>query len=201
MKKVWSLLLTFFCILNEGGKQESIQQALPLPKGVSKFAVKGAIPITRQNQVLPPPSPKYSNVLNIVDDELEILDSEVDMAEDLQYVVVEEEEEDDEEPIFVLVEDMPEFPGGNEALLKYLAAKLDYPEQAKNNKVEGKVYVSFIIDLDGSIVNIKIVRGVNADLGAEAIRVIKAMPKWIPGKQRGKSVRVNYVLPIIFSLK
>lgn len=202
LTKFTSFIAVDSVISNEGGKQESIQQALPLPRGVSKFAVKGAIPITRQNQVLPPPpSPKYSNVLNIVDDELEILDSEVDMAEDLQYVVVEEEEEDAEDPVFVLVEDMPEFPGGNGALLKYLAANLHYPEQAKKNKVEGKVYVSFIIDLDGSIVNVKIVRGVNADLDVEAIRVIKAMHKWIPGKQRGKPVRVNYVLPIIFSLK
>lgn len=184
-------------ISNEGGNQESIQQALPLPKGVSNFAIKGrSIPITRQgNYPPPPPAPKSSNLLTIVDNdsELEIENSEV--------LVVEESEEDDEQPVFVIVEDMPKFPGGNEALAKFIADNIRYPKSAKANKIEGPVYIGFIIDKDGSVINVKVLRGVNAELDAEAIRVIKSMPKWTPGKQRGKPVRVNYTLPIIFSLK
>jgi len=189
-------------VSNEGGEQESIQQVLPLPKGVSKFAIRGnSIPITRQSHLPPPPpAPKSSNVINIVDDELEILDSEVDMAEEVLYVV-EEDEEEDEIPIFIIVEDMPEFPGGNEALLKFITSNIRYPESAKKSKIEGRVYVGFDIDTDGSVINIKVLRGVNSELDAEAIRVIKSMPKWTPGKQRGKAVRVNYTLPIMFSLK
>ncbi len=192
-------------ISNEGGKQESIRQALPLPKGVSKFAIRGSASI--KSGITPPPAPKGSNVLNIVDDdseelELEIEDSEADMAEEVLYVVVEEdEEEEDEMLIFTIVEDMPEFPGGNEALLKFLADNIQYPESAKADKVEGRVVLSFIIDKDGTVINIKVIRGVNAALDAEAIRVVKSMPKWTPGKQRGKAVQVNYILPIMFALK
>jgi len=96
---------------------------------------------------------------------------------------------------------MPEFPGGNEALLKFITSNIRYPESAKKSKIEGRVYVGFDIDTDGSVINIKVLRGVNSELDAEAIRVIKSMPKWTPGKQRGKAVRVNYTLPIMFSLK
>lgn len=193
-------------ISNEGGKQETIQQVLPLPKGVSKFAIKGrSIPITRQgNYPPPPPAPKSSNLLTVVDnssDELEILDSEADMDEEIQYVVLEESEEEDEIQIFTIVEDMPEFPGGNEALLKFLADNIRYPESAKADKVEGRVVLSFVIDKDGSVINIKVIRSINAAIDAEAIRVVKSMPKWTPGKQRGKPVRVNYTLPIVFALK
>lgn len=105
------------------------------------------------------------------------------------------------EPIFEVVEKMPEFPGGMKALMKYLDENINYPEAAKTQKVEGRVFVQFIVDPDGNINDTKILRGVSPALDAEAIRVISSMPKWNPGTQRGKNVRVRYTMPVNFSLE
>ncbi len=108
----------------------------------------------------------------------------------------------DDEPIdFYKVEKKPEFPGGEKAFYKYLSDNIKYPESALKNKIQGTVWVKFIIEKDGSISNIKAIRKVNPDLDKEAVRVIKSMPKWKPGKQNGKPVRVSYQVPIRFSLK
>lgn len=153
----------------------------------------------------PPPAPKYSQLLTIVDnsmeDELEIMDSEADMNEVFEIVVVEQDEEEDETPVFVIVEDRPIFPGGDKALQKFIADHIRYPESARKKKIEGCVYVRFIIDKLGNVIDIKLIRGVNFELDAEAIRVIKLMPKWTAGKQKGKAVQVSCTLPIKFSLK
>ncbi|WP_297098242.1 energy transducer TonB [uncultured Draconibacterium sp.] len=102
--------------------------------------------------------------------------------------------------VFFIVEDMPEFPGGDEALRKYIANALNYPEVAQKNGIQGKVYVSFVVEKDGSIGDAKIERGVDPSLDKEALRVVKALPMWKPGKQRGKTVRVQYTVPINFAL-
>ncbi|QIA08215.1 energy transducer TonB [Draconibacterium halophilum] len=102
--------------------------------------------------------------------------------------------------IFFIVEDMPEFPGGDEALRKYIANAITYPEIAHTKEIEGKVYVSFVVEKDGSIGNAKIERGVDPSLDKEALRVVKSLPKWKPGKQRGEPVRVQYTVPINFAL-
>ena len=103
--------------------------------------------------------------------------------------------------VFKVVEVDPEFPGGEEALYKYLAENIKYPEKAKNEKIEGRVYITFVIEKDGTVSDAKVLRSVNEELDAEALRVINAMPKWKPGTQRGVPVRVQYNIPISFKLQ
>lgn len=170
------------------------------------------IPVTRQEPVKPPPppppAPKVADVLQIVDneeeieDELEIEDSEADQDEEVEIQeVVEEEEEDDEAQVFVIVEDMPEFPGGNLELQKWIAKSIKYPVIAQENGITGRVFVSFVVNKKGMVEQVRVVRGVDPSLDKEAVRVIKTMPKWKPGKQRGKPVKVSYTVPINFQLQ
>ncbi|MRT91605.1 energy transducer TonB [Ancylomarina sp. 16SWW S1-10-2] len=169
------------------------------------------IPITRQEPIKPPPppppAPKVADVLNIVDndeeidDELEIEDSEADMDEEVEIQIVEEAEEEDEQQVFVIVEDMPEFPGGDIELQKWINSSVKYPVIAQENGITGRVYVGFVVNKVGQVENVKIMRGVDPSLDKEALRVINKMPKWKPGKQRGKAVKVSYTVPINFQLQ
>lgn len=168
------------------------------------------IPITRQQlkpPPPPPPAPKITDVLNIVDDdeeldnELEIEDVEADQESEVEIQeVYEEAEEYSDEQVFVVVEDMPQFPGGTKALNKFINKTVRYPAIAQENGITGRVFVGFVIDRDGSVTQVRVLRPVDPALDKEAIRVIKAMPKWKPGKQRGKPVRVSYTVPINFQL-
>ena len=106
-----------------------------------------------------------------------------------------------EKVIFQVVEEMPEFPGGMAEAMKFLAKNIKYPVVAQEAKIEGRVIVQFVIERDGSVSDAKVMRGVNSELDAEAIRVVSMMPKWIPGKQRGKAVAVKYTMPIMFRLQ
>ncbi|HQL69987.1 MAG: TonB family protein [Bacteroidales bacterium] len=124
---------------------------------------------------------------------------------DVDYMIVEEKEEAivDEciEPIaFTVVEEKPEFPGGDSALLRFIADNVQYPVSAMNSSIEGTVYVQFIINARGKVTKVEVVRGVCQSLDDEAVRVIKMLPDWKPGKQRGKPVNVNFVIPIRFKL-
>lgn len=166
------------------------------------------IPITQQNTPPPPPPPPPApqEILQIVEDDTEIedeieIDTEAD--EDTEIEIIEYEEEVVEEEIFTVVEDMPEFPGGVSAMYQYLSKNIRYPEVAKEAGIQGKVYVSFVVDKDGSITDVKVLRGIPGGkmCDEEAVRVVKAMPKWNPGKQRGKSVKVSYMLPVQFTLR
>lgn len=165
------------------------------------------IPISQQAPPPPPPPPAPTTQIQIVEDdeeieeELEIEDMEVDEETEVNLEIVEEEEEIFEEEIFTIVEKMPEFPGGTEKLFKYLGKNIEYPPMAKDAGIKGKVYVTFVVDKDGSITDVKILRGIGGGCDEEAVRVVKSMPRWSPGKQRGKSVRVQYNLPINFILK
>lgn len=103
--------------------------------------------------------------------------------------------------VFNVVEVEPEFPGGMEALTKYLSENIKYPEQAKKDKIQGKVYISFVVEKDGSVADAKVLRGIGGGCDEEALRVVKAMPKWEPGKQKGTPVRVQYNLPVAFKLQ
>ena len=103
--------------------------------------------------------------------------------------------------IFDVVEQMPEYPGGMQALFEFLKENIKYPEDAQKQKVEGRVLAKFVVETDGSISNIEVVKHAFPSLDAEAVRVIQAMPKWSPGKQKGQAVRVKYVVPINFNLK
>ena len=169
------------------------------------------IPVTRQEPIKPPPppppAPKVAEVLEIVDndeeieDELEIEDSDADMDEEVDIQVVEEEEEEDEAQVFVVVEDMPEFPGGNLELQKWIAKSIKYPVIAQENGIVGRVFVTFVVNKVGGVEQVRVIRGVDPSLDKEAVRVINQMPKWKPGKQRGKPVRVSYTVPINFQLQ
>ena len=108
--------------------------------------------------------------------------------------------ESDEEEVFMVVEDMPEFPGGTAGLLEYLRANIRYPAGCRENNIQGRVLISFVVEKDGSIVEPEVVKSVDEELDAEAIRVISNMPKWKPGTQRGEPVRVKYTVPVNFRL-
>ena len=108
--------------------------------------------------------------------------------------------EKDNDTIYNVVEEMPEFPGGVEAMIHYVGDNVKYPEEAKDKEIQGRVFISFVIEKDGSVNEVKVMRGIGGGCDEEAVRVIKAMPKWKPGKQEGKPVRVNYMMPINFKL-
>lgn len=107
---------------------------------------------------------------------------------------------DNDDPVFTVVEQEPEFAGGIEALYQYIATNVKYPEKAKASKINGRVLVSFVIEKDGSISNIKVKQCPDEALCEEAMRVVRAMPRWKPGMVKGKKVRAQYVLPINFTL-
>ena len=171
------------------------------------------IPVTRQDEVKPPPPPpppKVVDMLVIVDDntdikdELEIEDTEVNDKTAITAVMqapAAKEEEAEDAPVFFIVEEMPEFPGGQLALRKFIAQAVKYPVIAQENGIQGKVFVNFVVGKDGSITGAKIARGVDPSLDKEALRVVNSLPKWKPGKQGGKPVRVSYTVPINFQLQ
>lgn len=103
--------------------------------------------------------------------------------------------------VFVVVEKQPEFPGGQEAMMKYLSDNIKYPMVAQENGIQGRVIVNFVVEKDGGLSDVQVVRGQDAALDKEAVRVIEAMPKWKPGVQRGERVRVRYTLPVVFRLQ
>ena len=167
------------------------------------------IPITEQKvKPPPPPPPKKVVQINIVEDDVEveeeiIIDAEADEETEMEeYVPIEVEEEVVEEaPIFTVVESMPEFKGGMAELYKYLGNNIKYPVMAKESGIQGKVYVTFVVERDGSITDVRVLRGIGGGCDEEAIRVVSGMPNWKPGKQRGKPVRVQYNLPVRFTLQ
>ncbi|MCM1318848.1 MAG: energy transducer TonB [Muribaculaceae bacterium] len=107
----------------------------------------------------------------------------------------------DDEKVFVTVEEMPSFPGGQTELMRWLAAHIIYPKAAVENNISGRVIVTFNVEKDGSITDVKVARGVDKDLDKEAIRVVRKMPKWNPGKNNGVIVRSKYTLPVTFKLQ
>ena len=165
---------------------------------------------TTQETTPPPPPPPVQEVevLNVVEDDVETESIEINTEDDKDVEVViaapveAPVEEEEEEVVFVVVETMPEFPGGQQALFKYLSENVKYPVIAQENGIQGRVICQFVVNKDGSIVEVEVVRsGGDASLDKEAVRVIKSMPKWKPGKQRGKAVRVKYTVPVNFRLQ
>ena len=149
-----------------------------------------------------------AELLEIVDDQADIEESTTILNEDntpkveVKYVPVQVvEEEPEEQTIFEVVENMPDFPGGQAALMQYLAKNIKYPTIAQENGTQGRVIVQFVVNKDGSIVDAKVVRSVDPYLDKEALRVINTMPKWKPGMQRGKPVRVKFTVPVMFRLQ
>ena len=111
------------------------------------------------------------------------------------------DEEIDEETIFVVYEKPPMFPGGPSAMNKFLSKNIEYPTMARESGIQGTVYLSFVVEIDGSITDVKAVRGIEGGCNEEAVRVVKKMPKWTPGEQRGRAVRVQFSIPIKFILQ
>ena len=169
------------------------------------------IPITRQQEVKPPPPPPPPQVieqLNIVEndveleDELVIDDMEADQDMEIEIVEFEEEEEEVAEEVFFIVEDMPKFQGGDHNGFRvWIQQNLKYPAIAAENGISGRVFVQFAVNSKGEVVDAVVVRGVDPALDKEALRVVKSSPKWSPGKQRGKSVKVQFTFPISFVLQ
>ena len=162
---------------------------------------------------MPPPpqeAPSIAETLTIVDDDTEVEETEIASTEEtgqameIKYVAptVEEEEDPEEQTIFEVVEQMPEFPnGGMAGLMQFLSKNIKYPTIAQENGTQGRVTVQFVVNKDGSIVDAKVLRGVDPYLDKEALRVVNSMPKWKPGMQRGKPVRVKYTVPVMFRLQ
>lgn len=167
------------------------------------------VEITKQEQPKPQPVevPKQTTQLTIVEDDVEVddvdINADVDQNEVIEeYVPVEiEEEEVVEAEIFTVVEEMPEFPGGMAKLAEYLAKNIKYPQLARESGIQGRVFINFVVEHDGSVTNVKVMRSLGGGCDEEAVRVVKSMPKWKPGKQRGKAVRVSYNLPVNFKLQ
>ena len=108
---------------------------------------------------------------------------------------------EEETKVFDVVEQMPSFPGGPSALMQYLSSNIKYPVVAEENGVQGRVVCTFVVERDGSITDVRVIRSVDPSLDKEAVRVVKSMPKWIPGKQNGSAVRVKYTVPVTFRLQ
>jgi protein TonB len=167
------------------------------------------VEITKQEEPKPQPveMPKQTTQLEIVEDDVEVEDieinAEVDQTEVLEeYVPVEVVEEDvQEQEIFQIVEEMPSYPGGDAKLMEFVAKNIKYPQIARETGIQGRVFVGFVVEPDGSVSNVKVLRGIGGGCDEEAMRVVKSMPKWKPGKQRGKAVRVSYMLPVNFKLQ
>jgi len=168
------------------------------------------IPITLPEKKTVPPPPAAvtkAEIIEIVEDDADIEEDIMASTEDNvewvdidDYDVVTVEPEPEEEEIFMVVEDQPEFPGGTAALLEYLRKNIKYPAICRENNIQGRVLVTFIVNKDGAIVEPEVVKSVNPSLDKEALRVISQMPNWKPGSQRGKPVRVKYTVPVNFRL-
>lgn len=171
------------------------------------------IPITQET---PPPPPETPNIpvlsdnIDIVDDDLLVEDNILNLEDDanlgvdiVDYVEQVEEEVIEEEAIpFALVEQKPGFMGGDaNTFSKWVNERLQYPEIAKENGIQGRVTLQFVVGADGKVSNVKVLRGVDPSLDKEAVRVVQSSPKWTPGKQRDRAVKVTYTFPVIFQLR
>ena len=185
------------------------KQKLELITRVADDTPEEMIEITQQDKTPPPPAPlQQTTIIQIVDDDVVIedeieIDAEADQTTEIQeYVPVDvgKDEEAEEVQIFTVVESMPGFPGGEAARIQYLNENIKYPQMARESGIQGRVFVTFVVERNGSVTDVKVLRGIGGGCDEEAIRVIQNMPKWEPGKQRGKPVRVQFNMPILFKL-
>ena len=189
-------------------------------EGVADIFAEEEIEITTQEEEVEPPPPVevpppmevVAEVLTIVEDNVDVGNQVLLSSEDTQReaqtqtyvpptlnIVVEEEVSDAH--IFEIVEIMPEFPGGQAALMAFLSKNIQYPVIAIENGLSGRVTIGFVVNSDGSIVDVTVARGLDPSLDREAVRVVNSMPKWTPGQQRGKPVRVKFTVPVTFRLQ
>ena len=207
------LVVIMAVVLAAFEKKSYDEEQIEVVQRTANDEVEDVIIQTQQEELPPPPPPEQPEVttdLNVIEDDAES-DKEMDMSTftrqeeatniEITPVKIEEEEEEAEDEIFQVVENDPEFPGGAEAMYKYLAQNIKYPQLARENNITGRVYHQFVVEKDGSVTNVKVMRDIGGGCGAEAVRVVKSMPKWTPGKQRGKAVRVYYQIPVNVSLR
>ncbi len=208
-------MIVGLAVMFVGFEWSSREITIAQDEGVADVIAEEEVEITRQEDAPPPPppppAPAVAEVLTVVEDDVQLDDVDILSSEDdastaqvqtyTPPAVVEEEEEESAQQIFTVVEEMPEFPGGQGALLQYLSKSIKYPVIAQENGIQGRVSCSFVVEKDGSVTDVQVLRGVDPSLDKEAIRVITAMPKWKPGKQRGKPVRVKYTVPVTFRLQ
>ena len=167
-------------IRNAGGNITLVKQPLPLPEGVSNYAVGGSRKLikTSAHYSMVPGSKEYS------------------LEDKAELILVEEDAQQTENEVFYVVEKMPEFPGGIDAFKKYILKHFQYPKELINNRITGKIFVEFTVDKDGSVIDIKVLRGLHPLLDMEVVRVIKQSPKWKPGMQKGKAVKASVTIPV-----
>lgn len=178
------------------------------------------IPITQQQEVVAPPpqaAPKVAEIINIVDNETELPEEEIETSEEVNQAITTVVgtgspsavatgpvgpvvEDVDDERIFDVVEENASFPGGEDACFKWLQKNIKYPTICQEQGVQGRVMVAFVVNKDGSIVDVKVVRSPDEHLSEEALRVVKLMPKWKPARQGNKTVRSRFNLPVMFRL-
>ena len=201
-----SLLITWLTFEHKNYDKREIDESLLNREIVEDLEMTE---ITKQEEPKPQPVelPKQTTQLEIVQDDVEVDDIEINAEVDQQEVIEEyvpvevQEEEVVEQEIFQIVEEMPSFPGGEAKLMEYVAKNIKYPQIARETGIQGRVFVGFVVEPDGSISNVKLLRGIGGGCDEEAMRVIKSLPKWKPGKQRGKAVRVSYQIPVFFKLQ
>ncbi len=177
--------------------------------------VEEMVPITQENTPPPPETPEVqalSDQIDIVDDEIVVDDNlflnleddaSIDIAiRDYVEAVVEEEEVEEEAIPFQLVEEKPKFQGGDaNDFTRWVNSRIVYPEIAKENGVQGRVTLQFTVNADGSVSNVKVLRGIDSSLDKEAVRVVSSSPNWTPGRQRDRAVKVTYTFPVVFQLR
>ena len=201
------LLITMLIVVSafEYGRRDG-GPLVDLPPATDDFEDLLEIPPTEQP---PPPPPKIQQpeIIEVpdeeeIEEEIEVdLDVEITEEEVIEEIIVEEApEEEVADEVFQIVEDPATPPGGYQAFYQYVAKKLKYPAQARRMGIEGKVYVQFVVDKDGSLTEVQAVKGIGAGCDEEAVRVLKGAPKWSPPKQRGKPVKQRIILPITFKL-
>lgn len=208
------LILTLLLVLGVFSWQSKEGKEVTLEEDNQVVEVEDMVPITQETP--PPPSsapkiPILSDQIDIVDDEIKVDDDMFQNLEDnantgveiMDYVEEVKDEVVEEEAIpFQLVEEKPSFNGGDaNEFSKWVNSRLVYPEIAKENGVQGRVTLQFTVNTDGSVSNVKVLRGVDSSLDKEAVRVVSSSPKWKPGKQRDRAVKVTYTFPVIFQLR
>ena len=213
------VLAAMFCAFEYTTREIKYNELEPIYE--SNFE-EDMIPITTQKeQMAPPPAaaPKVAEILNIVDDETELAEEEVQTSEEVNQAIstvtgdgaptavvaapavgpVREESDDDR--IFEVVEQNAEFPGGEQACYDWLAKNIKYPAIAQEQGIQGRVFVRFVVNRDGSIVDVEVLRSPDPSLSKEAERVVKMMPRWKPARQGNRTVRSRFNLPVMFKLQ
>lgn len=206
-----SLLIVYMAFEWTSSEKQTVDALEETPQLVE---TEEMVPITQETPPPPPSAPAVpvlADQIDIVDDEIQVdddlfmnLEDQADMGvQIMDYVESVEEEVVEEEAIpFMLVEEKPSFMGGDaNAFSKWVNERLVYPEIAKENGVQGRVTLQFTVNTDGTVSNVKVLRGVDPSLDKEAVRVVSMSPKWTPGKQRDRAVKVTYTFPVIFQLR